>query len=80
MIEVTPKSASTPPMKPDNPCGARCPDLGSGMSALGHKQTCAAHKPMSAKCRSRTFATNASPALFDHHVGEREQCLRKFDP
>ena len=25
------------------------------MSALGHKQTCAAHKPMSAKCQQRTF-------------------------
>ena len=25
------------------------------MSALGQKQTCAAHKPMSAKCRKRIF-------------------------
>jgi hypothetical protein len=24
------------------------------MSALGQKQTCAAHKPMSAKCQKRT--------------------------
>jgi hypothetical protein len=25
------------------------------MSALGQKQTCAVHKPMSAKCQKRTF-------------------------
>jgi hypothetical protein len=25
------------------------------MSALGHKQTCAAHNPMSAKCQKQTL-------------------------
>jgi hypothetical protein len=28
------------------------------MSALGQKQTCAAHKPMSAKCQERTSPIN----------------------
>ena len=27
-----------------------------GMSALGQKQTCAVHKPMSAKCQKRTLS------------------------
>ena len=31
------------------------------MSALGQKQTCAAHKPMSAKCQKRTLVR-----LLDH--------------
>ena len=30
------------------------------MSALGQKQTCAAHKPMSAKCQEQTFAAGLS--------------------
>jgi hypothetical protein len=34
------------------------------MSALGQKQTCAAHTPMSAKCQSRTFQRS-----LDHLVG-----------
>ena len=29
-------------------------DFGPPMSALGQKQTCAAHKPMSAKCQYMT--------------------------
>ena len=41
--------------------GAACfylfkdPNAGLRMSALGQKQTCAAHKPMSAKCQKQTF-------------------------
>ena len=36
------------------------------MSALGQKQTCAAHTPMSALCQKRTSV------LFDHLVGAGE--------
>ena len=35
----------------------------SVMSALGQKQTCAAHKPMSAKCQKRTSLANKKPRL-----------------
>ena len=41
------------------------------MSALGQKQTCAAHKPMSAKCQKRTFHHS-----LDHLVGADEQRRR----
>ena len=44
----------------------------SGMSALGQKQTCASHRPMSAKCQKRT-----SP-LFDNLVGSLQQ--RRITP
>ena len=38
------------------------------MSALGQKQTCAAHKPTSALCQYRTLRD-----LFDHLVGAARQ-------
>jgi hypothetical protein len=31
---------------------------------MGQKQTCAAHKPMSAKCHKRTLSASSEPALF----------------
>ena len=33
------------------------------MSALGHEQTFAAHKPMSAKCQKQTFVESGVIAL-----------------
>jgi len=45
------------------------------MSALGHKQTCAAHKPISAKCPKRTLRR-----LFDHVINSRKQLRRQVDP
>ena len=58
------------------------------MSALGQKQTCAAHKPMSALppkadmcdakgmsalCQKRTHAPQQTKSLFEDFVGAREQ-------
>jgi hypothetical protein len=42
-----------------------------GMSALGQKQTCAAHKPMSAKLPIADI-----PSLFDQLVGGDQQAGR----
>ena len=44
------------------------------MSALGQKQTCAVHKPMSALCQKRTFRHS-----FDHLVGAGEHCRRNCE-
>ena len=38
------------------------------MSALGQKQTCAAHKPMSALCQKRTLS-------FDEHIDTPQKCF-----
>ena len=44
------------------------------MSALGHKRTCAVHKPMSAKCQKRTL-----PELFDDFVSASKEPLWHFE-
>ena len=44
--------------------GLKASTLRPLMSALGHKQTCAAHKPMSAKCQIADIAVS-----LDHLVG-----------